>query len=278
MAQKKETKRNIKKNRVAAIVAAILALGMILSTATFVGGPMLLEIFAKDRSNPPGSEWDLEAYREQFIADIENLEDYVAEFGPSVAVLENLAENYANLIMIEQTFYDEPDTVKGYQQKLLGAYRDLIDLEPEEPFYRLRLLAAYLEAEEDEAVVREEVEILTGMLHDNPDPVYSMQFIYLLQELQYEAEAREETTWLKEYLNARLSGDDTDNTERLYYAYLLAEYDADKEGALEQLGIILDEEEAESDLYKQAELYRDQLLAEDEGENGDNTADDGADE
>ena len=278
MARKKETKRNIRKNRVTAIVAGILALGMILSTATFVGGPMLLEIFAKDRSNPPGSQWDLETYREYLIYEIENLEKHVSEYGPTVAVLEELAQHYENLIYLEQILSNESENLDGYKQNMLKAYRDLIELTPEEPYYRLRLLNAYLVVEEGEARISAEVEALTGMLHETPNLDYNFWFIELLQELEYTAKAREEIAWLKEYLAERLSGADADNTERYYYAYLLAEYEEDKEAALEQLAIILDEEEAESNLYKQAELYRDKLMAEDKAEDDDSAADGGADE
>ena len=126
MAQKKETKRNIKKNRVAAIVAAILALGMILSTATFVGGPMLLEIFAKT-TNPPAAM----ICRLPNIADIENLKiTWLGQRCPGES------GGKMHLIMIEQTF--RAGHCKGYQRP--RCHRDLIDLSYNR--HRLRLLAA----------------------------------------------------------------------------------------------------------------------------------------
>lgn len=252
-------RKNLKQSRAAAIIAAILAFGMLVSSVTLYIG-----YISRDKNESSGNEWDLEAYRDQFIDTIENLESYVEEFGGNVAVLSNLTENYQNLIVIQQMFFDEPEVLKGYQQKLLGVHEALVELEPDEAQYRLQLLGASKVMDVDEAVFLEHAIILRDMLREKPAPPFSLSLIQVLQEWEQEDMLQEEIAWLKEHLEVKLAGDAWDNYDRLYYAYLLGTFQDDKAAALAHLELILEEEEETSELYQMTERYHDQLLVEDE--------------
>ncbi|MEW5784503.1 MAG: hypothetical protein AB1767_05405 [Bacillota bacterium] len=252
-------RKNLKQSRAAAIIAAILAFGMIVSSVTLYIG-----YISRDKNESSGNEWDLEAYRGQFVDTIENLESYVEEFGANVAVLNNLAENYQNLIVIQQMFFAESEVLKGYQQKLLGVYETLLELEPDEAQHRVQLLSACKIMDVDETVFLEHATILRDMLRANPAPPFSLSLMQLLREWEQEELLQEETAWVKAHLEEKLAGNAWDNYDRLYYAYLLGNFQDDKAGALAQLELILEEEDETSELYQMTERYHDQLLVEDE--------------
>ncbi len=263
--KKKKRPSSVRNRRWAVIVAAVLALGMALSTVGMYLG------YITGRDQAPEENFDLEAYLEQYRYNAEQLEADIEELGPNVAMLEKLAENYYYLIMFKQMLGAEEDDLADYQAKLVGVYQNLLELEPGELHYHLELLEAYRSIGEEEAVMLEQAVRLQELLRENPVPNVGLSLIGFLESIGQDELVEEEAIWLRATLEEQLAeepGDDHNYT-RYLYAFLLAEYQNDIETAVEQLDLIIDSEPSESDLYGYAQDYRDRLTAEEDGDSGD---------
>ena len=120
-------KRKDIRKRWAAIIAAVLALAMALSAvAVFLG-------YLLDRDNDiaaPDGQWDPEVYREYFQGEVERLQKYIDNYGPTVPVLSELVQAYSFLIQLEKDNDGAEETIKGYEEKLKRFSRELVELEP----------------------------------------------------------------------------------------------------------------------------------------------------
>lgn len=260
MADKKNkaTRRSIRKQRWAAVIAVLIAVGMLLSSV------LIYFDFAAGGNQPPEQSWDLEDYLEYARGNISTLEQYLKEHEPTVAVLESLAENYNSLILLQQMLSGDEQEITEIKNKLVGVYRDLIVLAPAELRYRVDLIRAYTGLEADDETILAEALLLSELLRATPQAVAHMQLINLLAAEELEKQLQEEVAWLSAYLEERIEENQADNTERYYLAFLLAEHRAEIEAARIQLELILETEEEGSSLYNEAKRYRDALAAEDE--------------
>lgn len=258
----KGKRKSIRKQRWAAVIASIIAVGMLLSSVIVYFGSMM----PRGDSAGPDQDFNPEASRDHYRQKVEGLEEYIKEYGPTAAVWQELAENYQNLVMIQQVFFDEPDTLLSYQEAMLEAYRSLIELEPGEPGHYLQYMYAYREVAEDPLLVLEHLPNLTRLLHEKPEPRHSLALVGFLISMEQEELAQEESAWLRDYLEQKLAEDDLDNLGRYYYAVLLAEYQDDTGTSLEQLALILETETEGSELYLAAENYRKRLQPEEDAE------------
>lgn len=260
MADKKNKapRRSIRKQRWAAVIAVLIAVGMLLSSV------LIYFDFAAGGNQPPEQGWDLEDYLEYARGNISTLEQYLQEHEPTVAVLESLAENYNSLILLQQMLSGDEQEIMEIKNKLVGVYRDLIVLAPAELRYRVDLIRAYTGLEADDETILAEALLLSELLRATPQAVAHMQLINLLAAEELEKQLQEEVAWLSAYLEERIEENQADNTERYYLAFLLAEHRAEIEAARIQLELILETEEEGSSLYNEAKRYRDALAAEDE--------------
>lgn len=250
-------KRKDRRKRWAAIIAAILSLAMALSAIAVFWGYLM------DRSNAatPGGEVDPEVYREYFLGEVERLQNYIDEYGPTVPVLNELVQAYSLLIQLE----DGEDAAaeerkKSYQENLKKYSLELVELEPDEPEYRLQLLYVYEQLDEEEAVIFEEVAALRELLHEKPDPSSSLMLIRFLKSSQLQEEIMdEEIAWLREHFEDLDKSGKMSSENRYYYAYLLAEYLEEQQAAEEQLFLIMEEESEDSIYYSAAKEYLEEL-------------------
>jgi len=258
MADKKNkaTRRSIRKQRWAAVVAVLIAVGMPLSSV------LIYFDFAAGGNQTPEQGWDLEDYLEYVRGNITTLEQYLQEHEPTVAVLESLAENYNNLILFQQMLSGDEQEITKIRNKLVRVYQDLIELAPAELRYRVDLIRAYTGLEADDETILAEALLLSEMLRATPQAAAHMQLINLLAAEELEKQLQEEVAWLSAYLEERIEENQADNTERYYLAFLLAEHRAEIEAARIQLELILETEEEGSSLYNEAKRYRDALAAE----------------
>lgn len=255
LAQKKPRARDLKKQRWAGIVAAILALGMLVSlVGVYIGQ-------AIGGGGTPFPEQQEEPEPEDYLAyyegEVERLEVYLEEHGASEAVLLELAENYRYLTIVQQIFFDDQVAVEHYQGKLISTFADLVDLLPANPQYRLELAYLYQEAQKEKQLIIDEITALQDLLRVNPDPMYHLSMIQLLESLGEGEIVEEEVILLKEILEEKISGGVADNEERLYYAVLLGEYLNDTTEARLILESILLQESEESRIYQNALAYLD---------------------
>lgn len=268
MAEKKTRvkRKDIRKQRWAAFIAGLLALAMAISAIAAYSGH-LLDPGRGEQANP-GQEVDPDAAREICLGEIERLQKYISEIGPTVPVLGELVRYYAALIQLEAGGGKaSEETLQGYRDDLLEACRDLIELEPDQPLHRLQLLNYYQEFEEGEDAIDGEIEALRLLLHENPEPSAALMLIGFLKNLEEQAAImEEEIDWLKAHLEQLDAEEKMNSEERYYYAYLLGQYIEDTGAATEQLNAILEQESEESNLYGAAKSYLEQL--EKQGENG----------
>lgn len=258
MARKKVKTKDLKKQRWAAIVAGILAFGMLasvvgvyLSQAAGGRGPLL-----PDQPADPQPE----DYLSYYESEVERLEEYLEEQDPSPAVLLELAENYRYLTFIQQAFFNNEEAISGYRDRMVFIYRTLVELEPDDPGYRLEYLRVLLEEDGYDRQVAEEIAVLREMLAEEPDPLVHLSLIGLLQNAGKEDMYQEELEELRGYLEEKLTAGTADNEERFYYAVLLGEYLDDPAAAGEILDHVLEEENPDSWIYREAENYRSYLL------------------
>lgn len=255
-------RRGIRKQRWAVIVAAVVAAGMLLSSVIYYIGYML----PRDNLGAETGNFDPEAYRSHYRHEVETLEKYVDDHGATAKLLNDLASAYSMLISIQETFFDEPETLAQYRAAQVEACRALMEMEPEKAQYRIQYLYAAHKAGEDESLLREEAAATAALLREKPEPVFHFYLIDLLESMEEEEMLQEEIAWLEQYFADQAAADDLDNEGRYFYALLLAEHLEKKEAALEQLDLILEAEPEDSTLSQEAARYRDSLLPADETE------------
>jgi hypothetical protein len=261
LAKSKPRARDLKKQRWAGIVAAILAFGMLVSLV----GVYIGQTLRRDQVVPPGQQEELQPddYLAYYQQQVDNLELYLEDNEPTENVLLELAENYHYLVYIRQMFFDDQDKLQETEDKLANVYRSLVDLEPDKAQYRLELINFYLSLDQDDPAV-EQINVLLGQLHENPDPLYHLSLVGLLNSVgeikpALGELATDEIEWLKAYFEGLIDAGPLDSQDQFYYAVLLGEYLDDREAAEELLTQILEQEDEESEVYQDALGYRSYL-------------------
>jgi hypothetical protein len=265
LARNKVRAKDIKKQRWAGIVAAILALGMLISLV----GVYIGQAVGGSRASLPEqqAEPQPEDYLEHYENEVERLELYLDEHEASEAVLLELVENYRYLTYIQQIFFDDQDSLVGYNERLVALYDTLIEMAPDKAQYRLDLLNLYIEQGADQVLISEQIASLQGMLREEPDPMANLTLISLLSSTGEAETAEEEALWLFTYLEDRVASGLADNEERYYLAVLLGEYLDDRAQALTIIDEILAVEDEESAVYLEAVNYRNYIQSDtDDGE------------
>ncbi len=250
---KKERPRNLKNQRWAAIVAAILALGMVVSlVGAYIGQAVGGGAAAlPDQQTEP----EPEDYLDYYEGEVERLEAYLEENEATEDVLLELAENYQYLIIVQQVFFEDHDKVEEYEEKMASLFQSLVELEPDNPTYHLELINLYLEQRADDDLIAEQVEITRNLLHDNPEPTLHLSLVQLLSTAGKDDLVEEEAKWLQDYMEPRMASEQADNEERFYYAILLGEYRGEINAAKDILEDIIEEENEESTIYQNALTY-----------------------
>ena len=261
MAKKTERPKNLKKQRWAAIVAAILAFGMI---ASVVGGYLGHALGGEgvDLAQQQ-AELEPEDYIAHYEREIERLEKHLEEHEPSPAVLQELAENYRYLSLFHQLYFDDPETVMELQNNLVSIYTDLVEMEPGNLNHRLELISLYQEQQKDEALILKEVSTLKELLHEDPDPGVHFSLIAVLEAGGMEELHQQEMEWLYDYLQAKIDEETAGAEEKLYYSIILGEYQDEPERAKSILEMIMEEEDEDTMVYREAQNYLNFLQAED---------------
>ncbi len=256
MAQKKVRAKDIKKQRWAAIVAAVLAFFMIASLA----GVYISQAIGGEGTIMPGQQADPEPedYLAYYEGEAERLEKQLEEHGPNELILQELAENYRALSYLHQIYFDDQEAIEEYERRLLSVYQTLVEMEPANPMFRLQLINLYLEQQKEQHL-DEEISVLQDLLRKDPDPLVHISLIGLLDSMEKEDLSREEIEWLQQYLEDRIDQGLADNEEYLYYAILLGEYFDDPVTAKSILDNILKEESEESIIYRDALDYLNHL-------------------
>ncbi len=260
MARKKARPTDLKNQRWAGIVAAILALGMIVSLvgayigqAVGGGGAPLPEQQA---------EPEPEDYLKYYEGEVERLEEQIQDGEVSEALLLELAENYRYLTIVQQVFFDDREAVEEYEERMVSIFSDLVELEPSNPTYRLELINLYIEQGENEELIAAEANVVQELLRDKPDPMIHLSLVQLLSIAGKDEFMEEEAEWLDDYLGSRAASGMADNEELFYYAVLLGEYRGDPDAAENILEDILEEESEESAIYQNALSYLEYFRAE----------------
>jgi len=260
-AQKKVRAKDLKKQRWAGIIAAILAIAMILSVAVGYFGQAIGgegTILPEQQADP-----EPEDYLAHYQGEVERLEEHLEEHEATEIILRELAENYRYLTLVQQMYFDDQEAVQEYQEELLSIYQSLVEMEPADPMYRLELINLYVERQKEQHI-DEEISALQDLLREDPDPMVHISLIGLLDSLQKEDRHREEVEWLHQYLEDRIAQGIADNEERFYNAVLLGEYLNDPGRAESVLEDIMEEESEESRIYQEALNYLNHLQAEDD--------------
>jgi tetratricopeptide (TPR) repeat protein len=268
LAKKKVRAKDLKNQRWAAIVAAVLALGMLLSlVGVYIGqavGDGSEGVMTPEQQAEPQPEDYLTYYKEE----VQRLEAYLEEHDPTVPVLMELAENYRYLVFIQQVFFEDEAAVDESRQNLTSVFTELIDMEPENLSHRLEMVNLQLEMEEVEAA-SEEISLLLNLLREDPNPVIHLSLINIMVSSDFTTVTEEEIAWLNEYLSERVDTGEANSEDRFYLAVLFGEYMNDTDAALELLEEIIAEEEDESPVYQDALGYLEYLQPGDD--NGETT-------
>jgi hypothetical protein len=264
LAKTKPRARDLKKQRWAGIVAAVLALGMLVSLV----GVYIGQAFRGERTAPSAQETELqpEDYLAYYQDQIDNLELYLEDNEPTEAVLLELAENYRYLDYIRQMFFDDAEALEEVQAKLAEIYLTLVEMEPENPQYRLELISFYRETGE-EGPATEQIATLLELLHQNPDPLYHLSLLGLLNAAGESDPALKdlaalEIEWLRLYFEEKQEAGPLESQEQFYHAVLLGEYLDETEAAEAILASILETEDEESKVYQDALSYQGYLRPE----------------
>lgn len=254
MARNKVRAKDIKKQRWAGIVAAVLALGMLVSLV----GVYLGQSVGGSKASLP--EQQAEPQPEDYLAhyenEVERLEIYLDEHEATEAVLLELVENYRYLTYIQQIFFDDQDSLESYQERLVDHYKTLVEMVPGKAQYRLDLLNLYIEQGADQELIAEQITPLQEMLREAPDSMAHLTLISLLSSTGETETAQEEAQWLYTYLEDRVNSGLSDNEERFYFAVLLGEYLDDRAQAITIIDEIIAVEDEESAVYLEASNYR----------------------
>ncbi|MFO7952647.1 MAG: hypothetical protein R6U91_07590 [Bacillota bacterium] len=258
---KKEQPKTLKRQRWAAVVAAILAFGMIVSAV----GAYLSQGLGQEGSVLPDQQEDPEPedYLAYYEDEVERLENYLDEHESSPVILRELAENYQFLVFIKQVYFDDQEAVREYRERMVSIYESLIEKEPDMPEHRYELINLYVELQEEDELIEEELTVLLDTLHENPDPRIHMSLIETLAVIEKEEKITEEVNWLQNHLEQKVAEGVADNEERYIYAVLLGEYLEDSDKAEIILEDILEEEEGDTRIYQAARQYL-SFLEEDE--------------
>jgi len=262
LAKSKPRARDLKKQRWAGIVAGILALAMLLS---LVGVYISQALMGNQQTALPEqqAEQQPEDYLAYYQQQIDSLELYLEENEPTEAVLLELADNYRYLVYIQQMFFDDQEELDQAEGKLTAIYLSLIELEPDNPQYRLEMINLLLGDDQDE-LATEQIAFLLGRLREQPDPLYHLSLIGMLNSVKETKPdlgelAAEEIQWLNVYFEEMQEAGSLSGQNRFYYTVLLGEYLDQREAAEKLLALILEQEEADSKVYQDALSYRDYL-------------------
>ncbi len=254
MAKKKARATDLKNQRWAAVVAAVLAFGMLLSLVGVyigqaIGGGNEGVITPEQQAEPQPDDY-LAYYEEE----VQRLESYIEEHDPTVPVLLELAENYRYLVFIQQVFFEDEVAVEASRQKLTSVFTNLIDMEPENLGHRLEMINLQLEMEEEEAAAGG-ISILLDRLHEEPNPVIHLSLINIMVSTGFTAGTEEEISWLYSYLSERVDTGEVNSEDRFYLAVIYGEHMNDTDAATELLEEILAEEEEDSPVYQDVLSY-----------------------
>lgn len=257
MARKKVRAKDLKKQRWAAIVAAILALGMIFSLA----GVYLLQTNWGRQGQVDNQQGDasLEDYLVYYEGEVKRLEATLENTEATEPLLIELADYYDYLIRLQQVLYGDPGVSPEYRSRLLSLYQQLVEMAPSNQEYRLYLIRRYLDHDNNRPLILEQVTVLQELLRQNPNPLHHMILIGMMSQINEVEIIQQEIAWLYPYFRQRADDGLMDNEERFYYAVLLGEYLTDIDSAELMLNIILEEEDQESTIYQQALDYLDYL-------------------
>lgn len=249
---KKERPKNLKNQRWAGIVAAILALGMVVSlVGAYIGQAVGGGAPLPDQQAEP----EPEDYLNYYEGEVERLESYLEDNEPTEAVLLELAENYRYLSVVQQVFFDDQEAIEDYEERMVSLFQSLVELETDNPDYRLELINLYLEQGVNEELITEQVEIARELLRDNPEPMQHLSLVQLLSTAGKNELLEEEAAWLENYMAPRVASGEADNEERFYYAILLGEYRGETDTAKDILEEVLEEESEDSTIYQNALTY-----------------------
>ncbi len=262
LARKKTRPRDLKNQRWAGIVAAILALGMVVSlVGAYIGqavGGGVTPLTEQQAEPEP------EDYLDYYESEVERLEEQIQEGEVSEALLLELAENYRYLTIVQQVFFNDQEAIEDYEEKLVSVFSSLVELDPLNPTYRLELINLYIEQGGKEALIGAEIEAAQELLREDPDPGLHLSLVQLLRVSGKVELMEEEAEWLEEYLEAKVDSGMPDNEERFYYAVLLGEYRGETAAARDILEEILEQESEESSIYQNALAYLEYFNADSE--------------
>lgn len=263
MAKKKVSSKNLKNQRWAAIVAAVLVFGLLLSLV----GVYIGQAVGGRNEGVISPEQQEEAQPEDYLAyyeeEVQRLESYLEEHDSTVPVLLELAENYRYLVFIQQAFFEDEAAVEASRKNLTSVFTELIDMEPENLVYRLEMINLQFEMEEEEAAA-DGISLLLDLLHQEPNPAIHLSLINLMVSTGFTAGTEEEIAWLYDYLSERAETGEADSEDRFYLAVIYGEYLNDIDIATELLEEILAEEEEDSQVYQDVLSYIEYLQSVDD--------------
>lgn len=253
MARNKVRARDIKKQRWAGIIAAILALGMILG----LFGPNVYYALFGNEANLPEQHGEPEPqdYLNYYESEVARIEAYLDENEATEEILLELAENYRYLVVVQQVFFNNEEAIAGYQDRLISIYSALVEIEPSEMQYRLELAYLYFENRDDNRQMLVETSAISDMLRVNPDPLYHLSLIQLLEMAGEDSLVAEELDWLEDFLGNRVDTGTADNNETFYYAVLQGEYRGNVLLAKNLLEEVIENETEGTRLYQNALSY-----------------------
>ena len=261
MAAKKVTVKNLKKQRWAVIVAAVLALGMIVSlVGSFIiqavggGDPLLPEQQINQQAEPQPEDY-LDYYR----SEVERLDEYLAGNEPTEAILLEQINNYRYLGFIQQMFFEDEEAFESSQESISSLLDTLVEIAPGNAEYRYELIGNYIDTGADEEAIKTEIVVLLDLLHEEFNPRVHLALVNLLASNGYEEMVVAEVEWLENLLNAKYESGEADNEESFYYALLIGEYLEKRDDAMKILKEILQDEPEDSMIYQDAASYLDYL-------------------
>ena len=260
MSRKKSRAKDLKKQRWAGIVSLILALAMIVS---LLGAYLSQRVASPDEPTIGDvAELQPENYMDYYREEIRIIESYLEENDPDEDILLQLSENYRYLIIFQQAFSDNEQEMQQLQEKLIAVQKSLIELDPDNVDYRLRLIDHYLRNNEEEKVILAEIDQLIDLLRENPDPLTHLILVGMLSSLGDLQTYDEELNWLHIYLGDKVEQGVASNEEYFYYAVLIGEYRADYVTAEQILQIVINDEEEDSPIHEQAISYLEYIQTE----------------
>jgi len=261
LAAKKFNVKNLKKQRWAVIVAAVLALGMI---ASLVGSFIIQAVSGSDPLLPEQpinqqAELQPEDYLDYYSSEVERLDEYLAGNEPTETILLEQINNYRYLGFIQQVFFEDEEAYEKSQASISSLLSTLVGLAPDNAEYRYELIATYLDTGAGEEAINSEIEKLLELLYEKTNPRVHLALINLLASAGYDDMVIEEVMWLESELSVKYASSEADNEEKLYYALLIGEYLDKRDEALEILKDILQDEPEDSMTYQDAAGYLDYL-------------------